>query len=994
MAELAGVLDTRVFLIVAAAGFGKTTVLQQTLADLDALAVLIPLREAHKHDAALMCSAMLERLRGLRPNFGAHTTVAMRAGLDPKRLAHALAADLALLTERVALALDDVHSLNASPGEGTSAGMTLVSELLGNEGLSDVHWILASRTLPPLRFSRLALEGQSRGLGEAELAFTTDETRSYLERMSRRPVSLAEARAFRDATEGWPAALALSQISPSERGIPKKFPIAGAFDYLEEEVMPALPEELRGFVIGAAALTDLSPELCDYALARTNSFQCLKELEHRNLFIQRLPGKEQVFRFHAIFREFLLERHLDPTKLETTRREAARFWKMKQRWLDALMYLHEAAAWPELLALVDQQGRSLVEQGYTSTVRQALDTLEQQRVTLPASLSLLHAEALIRASNVPEAKVILDGIISDEASVQADMALLRARAARIGGDNEATIRLAEGELRQARCTSHQEAMLHRFAALGHRSMGNFAAAEQHDLQALERFEALGNLAEAAYTRCMLGLNHEYAGVDYLKAERYYRQSLRAIRRLHRPDILAMVLNNLASILIITGRSRDALDLLQEARAVVEETGDLYWLAEVAHSTGEALRSLGDSEGALAAFEESTQVAWECGSKFPEQSSCLWRAIVLSESGRDAEVEPLLGLVRDDLIPKLGPLAVLVDLHRTWLRGNISEAMALAQKLILEGRDTNQERYVRFGRLFLAAALSRDDASHREFMAVLNGLAANASQAQDAFVTWPDVGEAVLASVGKHPDNVQHFRAWRALLDRLGADRVFGPKVLAASRRPKEIRVFTLAPTVVVHVDGRPHAGWRRRGALEALLYLVHHKSGGQEMATALVEDPRVDDPDEWATFERGGVSKRFQNLLVALKRALGQDAIQPVGDSWPRRYALHPDITIVYDVEQFKSMAGAILREAPRPEHLEAIRVAKGMRPEAFAPAQGALRMHRWVLAVHREVELLYQDLLMRERELAAAVGLPTAQIDAEIEVLRESGIRVVSEVA
>src|SRR5262249_11240021 len=160
--------------------------------------------------------------------------------------------------------------------------------------------------------------------------------------------------------------------------------------------------------------------------------------------------------------------------------------------------------------------------------------------------------------------------------VQAEVSLLRARSARIGGDNEATVRIAEEELARARCSSDQEAFLHRFASLGHNFLGRFEAAERHDLAALERFEASGNLAEAAYPRCMLGLIHFTQGVDYLKAERYYRQSLRALRRLHRPDMLAMVLNNLASLLIVTARNREALDLLAEARTVVDDTGDLYW----------------------------------------------------------------------------------------------------------------------------------------------------------------------------------------------------------------------------------------------------------------------------------------------------------------------------------------------------------------------------------------------------------------------------------
>jgi len=92
--ELKRVLDLRAFFITAEAGYGKTTILLQALSQLDAVGVLVPLREAHRDDAAFLCASVIEGLRGLRAGFGAYTMAAMRAGLDASKLAHALAADL------------------------------------------------------------------------------------------------------------------------------------------------------------------------------------------------------------------------------------------------------------------------------------------------------------------------------------------------------------------------------------------------------------------------------------------------------------------------------------------------------------------------------------------------------------------------------------------------------------------------------------------------------------------------------------------------------------------------------------------------------------------------------------------------------------------------------------------------------------------------------------------------------------------------------------
>ena len=995
--HLARVLEVQAFFLTAEAGYGKTTLLLQALSQLEAMGVLVSVKQAHRDDAGYLCASIVEAFRAMRASFGAHATTAMRAGLDARKLAHALAADLAALREPVVVAIDDAHLLlmgdmaqapatfEASGERELAPGMTLISELLRNEGLSDVHFLLASRRLLPLRYSRMALEGLSDGLGKDELAFTADEVRTYVERVAGRPVALAEARALRDATEGWPAGLALSQVDAKQRREPQQLRrFQQALDYLEQEVMPALPESLREFAVSAAGLGDLSPDLCDYALSRTDAFDCLRELERRNLFIQRLPGKDRVFRLHAIFRELLRERYLDPARQRAIQLKAAQFWSVNQRWLEVISCLLEARAWDELLALLEQHGRALVDQGFASTLRKALDVLADH-LPLPDGLRLLHAEALIRASDTSSAAMIISSIESSDPRVLAGLALLRARTARVAGKNEAAVDIAEEELTKARCSSDQEALLHRFAGLGHLFLGHFEAAEGHHLKALERFEASGNLAEAAYSRCDLGLTHYYRGIDYVSAERCYRQALRAVRRLHRSDALAMVLNNLASLLVETARSREALEIFEEGRQVVEETGDVFWQAAIAHGFGEAYRNLGDGAAALAAFERSSELAWEANSEFRSQSACLWRAIVLAEMGRNSESDAMQETLAAGVMPQLRPLEATLALRRAWLRQDVTASLKLARKLILVSQDAKQERYVRFGRLFLAGTIAKSGGTDGAFVDALEGLAGNAAQAQDAFITWPDVGEVVLAHVSQHEPNLEHYRSWRAVLDRLSADRTFRPVIVAAARHPVQIEICALQPTIVVRIDGQSPGGWRLQAALEALLYLVHHKTGGPDMASALIEAPHVGDSDDSA-LARNEITKKFHQILATVKQKLGRDAIQVVGSSWPRCYQLNPDIKVVYDVEQFNSIAGAILGDPPRPEQLDTIKIAKTFHAASFAPMR--TRMHEWVEPIYHDVERLWQRLLARERQLTLDMGLPTRLIDAELkQSMAESGV-------
>ncbi len=74
-------------------------------------------------------------------------------------------------------------------------------------------------------------------------------------------------------------------------------------DYLTEEVIAALDEETRTFVLATAVLGQFDAELCDRVLGRADSAARIAELERSNLFISRLvPGS--LYRMHPLFADF------------------------------------------------------------------------------------------------------------------------------------------------------------------------------------------------------------------------------------------------------------------------------------------------------------------------------------------------------------------------------------------------------------------------------------------------------------------------------------------------------------------------------------------------------------------------------------------------------------------------------------------------------------------------------------------------------------------
>ena len=214
VAQLAGRFSTPVTLVVAGAGFGKSTALAQAVR---ANAVLPDgLDVVHRcsvadDDPAVLAGAVG---RALGADVGHR---------DPDRAARRLAEVVAAQAPaEVALVLDDVHVLDAD-GPG-AALLTELVRLLPANG----HLVLAGRTVPPLPLARLRAADGVAVVGEADLAFSSDEVAQLA---AANDVDLGV-----DHLGGWPAVVRLSVAVGHEAGA----------DYLWEEVLAhADPDQRR-----------------------------------------------------------------------------------------------------------------------------------------------------------------------------------------------------------------------------------------------------------------------------------------------------------------------------------------------------------------------------------------------------------------------------------------------------------------------------------------------------------------------------------------------------------------------------------------------------------------------------------------------------------------------------------------------------------------------------------------------------------------------------
>ncbi len=322
-AMLAEVRLLPVTLVVAPAGYGKTTLLAQwadQLIQTGAQVAWLGL-EASDQEPALLLAYLIGAIRRVMPFIGEQALRILQSisGLDRNwpLVAGALLGDIQReLQSPTVLVLDDVHTIAEGP---------ITTDLLGyllRAAPPHLHIVMASRR--PLTFAplpRLRAEGALLEVGAHDLLLRRHEV---IELLTRADVTLSdeEIDLLLERTGGWMlsvqlAVRTLARLTPAQR-YPYLQGLAtnqyDLFGYLASEVLSELPEQLIDRLICAALLGQVNPALLDEALQVKDSAQLIEQAISLGLPITLETGNsingERIFRFHPLWQRLLADRAL------------------------------------------------------------------------------------------------------------------------------------------------------------------------------------------------------------------------------------------------------------------------------------------------------------------------------------------------------------------------------------------------------------------------------------------------------------------------------------------------------------------------------------------------------------------------------------------------------------------------------------------------------------------------------------------------------------
>ena len=337
---LAGADGSRLILVSAPAGYGKSTLVAEWCTADRTLPFAWVLLDEADDDPAVLWTMVVAAFDSVLDDFdGARLLEASALGrpgpdVPPVALLNALASR----SEPAVLVLDDFQVLrNASCVRQVQSFVDRVPPT--------VRVAVLTRDECSFPLARYRAAGDVLEVRADRLRFTEAETNALVRTIAGVRLHPPDLGELHDRIEGWPAAAYCAALGLREAADPAAFVAAFSgenrlvADYVRDEVLRPLAAETRTFLRRTSVLDTLSAPLCA-EVAGLGGEQLLDRLEKENLFLVPLDEDRHRYRYHHLFRDVLRKDLLggEPGMAATLRRRAADWHAERGMYEQAVHY--------------------------------------------------------------------------------------------------------------------------------------------------------------------------------------------------------------------------------------------------------------------------------------------------------------------------------------------------------------------------------------------------------------------------------------------------------------------------------------------------------------------------------------------------------------------------------------------------------------------------------------------------------------------------------
>ncbi len=906
-------LDEKLILVIAPAGYGKTSLLVDFAHQVDFPTCWYAVDELDQTPERFF-TYFIAAIHQQFPAFGDASRTALKAvnpfTPDINQLVSVIVNDAyEHIQEHFLIILDDYHLVS-----NVKEIQVFLNRFI-NTSAENCHLVLSSRTLLSLPdLPLLVARSQVGGIGFEELAFRADEIQSFVLQFYHVTLSEAASQDLARDTEGWITGLMLS-AQVMGQGMTNQMRAARVtgvelYTYLAQEILDQQTEEIREFLLRTSFLHEFDVALCAAIWGTEYNWRGLiNQVIQNNLFVLPVGEDGRWLRYHHLFEDFLKAQFEKekPNQLEGMLRRIAQVYTEREEWARAYSIYTRIADDSATAELIEKAGTSLIRNAHFALLAKWLDALPVEILESHPSLISHKGSVLLLQGQVEKSLDYLNRaeIAQRENHDQPGLARTldrRATAHRYRGNYQASIQdgmealdLSEGD----EALSLVRAGAYRSTGVSHFHLGQLDRADDLLNKSLQLFQALKDEQNVALVHMELGVCGQYQG-DIQGAVSHNEQALAYWQGVKNSTRESYVLNNLGSLHHLAGNYIEAAKLFEQALLLARRNAILRSEAYLLFNLGNLYADLEATDSAREAFQKTRDACQKLDDHFLLLNVDLAESGLARREGKYSQANAYL-LSAKEMIEKsqsgfenslwsmeAGSLSLVESKTEPAVK-YLAEAYQ-----VFESGGQKLEAASTALLLCRAYTLINEHAKARASLEQTLSLISNLDSIQPLVV----VGRNTKEELKKYIEDITIGPRAVKLLSRIenfekqipSLRRKLRPHAATVLMIPPKLSIYALGKSQV-KLDGKPvtSPSWaNQKRARELFFFLISNpqKSLSKEEVGITL----------WPDSSTEQLRLQFRNTVYYIRYALGQDVI--IANE--RRYAFNSDMDYSYDVQEFE----------------------------------------------------------------------------------------------
>ena len=903
--SLKSLLDNKLILLSAPAGYGKTSLMIDLAHHADMPVCWLSL-DLLDRDPQRFIAYLIAAVTQSFPGVGKTSRIKLNQLKSIEKDAEAL---LIAFTNEIydqiegdfLLIIDDYHLLDDVP---------VISELVNRFlelVIENCHVVLSSRTLPSLEdVTLMVAREQVAGISHAELAFSVGEVQALYAQNYHEHLSAETAQKFVSETGGWITGMVLSNLPNMPR-------VSGVdtFSYLGQQVLDQQPTEIREFLLRTSLPEEFNAEFCETVLAPFHTgpqswYDLMGFILEKNLFVLPLDTDGSWLRYHPLFREFLQSRLKEerPREVRPILERMVKGYEKMGEWEKAYFTCKQLNDTDVLADVIEHAGSPMLQSALV-TLEGWLNSLPPSMLQTRPGLISLRGPILAVKGNLQDSLELMDKAVAiyrkkRDRSGLAIALVRRANILRISGDYTASLVDINESLKLTISDNllqfyYAEAL--RLKGLNLYRLGESRQAVESLERSLSLYSAMNESSRISTVLMETGMVHGAVG-DIDSARSSYQKAL-ALKQAE-SDLYsqAEILNNLAVLYHQIGEYELASETFENGVLCARKSSNLRAEALLMTGLGDLYSEVEDFYAANQAYRQAETIFEGHSGDFITNYLTVARGSLLLAQGDLLEVEKTIKSFRKKIkssqsVYERG-LWGLLEGRYYLLKNEHQKALARLKEckeyFVQDGRDLE----LLWSMVWLGAAFYQAGERDSARVELEKVLAAGMPPDHASLVSFR---QALPWLDGLQDETTLGVQ----LGDSFNKARTLNEKLPAIRRKLRRHAGFVQVPSALlaaralgnpeVSINGKviPMSDWRTQSVRDLFFFFVHTQGAVTKDQIGLALWPELIDPQ--------ALKARFKNEIYRLRRAVGKDVIV-FEDEY---YRFNPQLDYEYDVDAFDS---------------------------------------------------------------------------------------------